>query len=645
MPVVTQGGQDWFDVEEVVAWLERTGLGNNDSVRDDAMAYVSLGGSSRGSDAQSFAGLTALLCVKVITGEALTHLSAEALLDLADDLDPDDTYLYTELEALDHRLEPLARYADLYTSAAYNPVDAFEKLVTEHFRRHVRGQAVVDLAWPARALAAATAVALAADAGQPTSVFVDPTPGGSDLLVSVARALGEDATLTTMTAGQTDPASRLACRRLCVHDIVRAPLEIAEDGSFEVQGPAVFVAQYPPPAEPEMPPGRTLDAIDQIVLQMDDTQRAVVLAPAPVLSDRPTGRELDELRAGILRSGRVRAVVRLPRGLVPSKSRQSLALWVLGRALDEVAIADRWTMVGDLVDVDLTAEGVTDDLVTDLAAATHGWPAVRAHAFRFLRRVSTSTLLAGGGELVAQARVPRKGDPAPSTDLVVRAISIRDRLAAGAYDSAAPTIAIAARDQRGQRPPPGMTVLGQAIADGRIHLIGGNRVDPTDLRARAGHRVLGPAELTMGAPARFIDRMVFASKYPAGRLSESGDVVFCTSPRPAALVDHAGASVVVSPARILRIRNDDPGGHVANVLSADINALPVGAKTWKTWQVRRVPDEQIMPLVDALDDVQRHRAALADRMSQLDELADLITQGATTGSLDLRPPATSRKGQ
>ena len=73
--------------------------------------------------------------------------------------------------------------------------------------------------------------------------------------------------------------------------------------------------------------------------------------------------------------------------------------------------------------------------------------------------------------------------------------------------------------------------------------------------ATTGSRILGREELLDPhiAPPRFITLLDFAANYPAGPLTEPGDVVFCTSPRPAAMVDAEGGAVVVFPARILRI--------------------------------------------------------------------------------------------
>src|SRR5665647_2639062 len=99
-PIERAGAQERFDAEQVVAWLELTGRGNNPVVRADVAAFTSLTGISSLGDENVFDGLTALLTLKAVTGEQLGGLGGEALLDLADDADPDDSLLLREVTAL-----------------------------------------------------------------------------------------------------------------------------------------------------------------------------------------------------------------------------------------------------------------------------------------------------------------------------------------------------------------------------------------------------------------------------------------------------------------------------------------------------------------------------------------------------------------
>jgi len=125
---------------------------------------------------------------------------------------------------------------------------------------------------------------------------------------------------------------------------------------------------------------------------------------------------------------------------------------------------------------------------------------------------------------------------------------------------------------------------------------------------------------------------VLAAHYPAAEFTEPGDVVFCTAPRPAALVDADGGAVVTFPARVLRSRT---ARLLPRVLAADVNAQPATARSWRGWTVRAVPDDQVEALTGMLDDLARHHAALAEQLDALDQLIAALTLGATTGTLDL----------
>ena len=153
-PIDTARGQEWFDGTEVVEWLIATGRGNNPSTRDDLAAYASLVGGSPQGDEVVFNGLTALLCLSAITGRPLGSISRDDLIDLADEVDPDDDFLFSEMDALAARLVPLAHYTDLLVDAAFNAQAAFERLMADRFRLYVPGHTTIALAAPARQLIA-----------------------------------------------------------------------------------------------------------------------------------------------------------------------------------------------------------------------------------------------------------------------------------------------------------------------------------------------------------------------------------------------------------------------------------------------------------------------------------------------------------
>jgi hypothetical protein len=182
----------------------------------------------------------------------------------------------------------------------------------------------------------------------------------------------------------------------------------------------------------------------------------------------------------------------------------------------------------------------------------------------------------------------------------------------------------------------------ELLASGTIWYLKGIRLEETDLNREAGSRILGRDELMdpYNHQSRFIALLDFAARYPAGRLTEPGDVIFCTSPKPAAMVDTEGGAVVVFPARILRIDAGNPGGLLPAVVVRDINGLKPADKTWRNWRLRRAPEAQRNPLNDALKTLQHEQAEARQRLERLEELATLITDGVAGGSLTLTDPKT-----
>lgn len=638
-PFAKVRGEERFDADAIVTWLESTRRGKNPNFRDDVGAFASPRGLSIQDDETLFNGLSALLCLKVVVGEMIAGLYDADLLDLAGDADPHDEYLFGEVAALGDRLRALAGYADALADATYNPAEAFEKLMAGRFRLVLPGHTAVALRDPARHLVASLGVALAADAGMDPPVFVDPTCGGSDVLVSLVRMADVLGNATMTTAAATDPTARLARRRLRAHGVHVEPLEIGADGTWAVGSSAVHLARYPSPGMPIMNDREILSAIDNIVLQMDDSHRAVVIAPASVLCDRIGERPVDKLRDSLLRLGRVRAIVRLPKGLVTTMPRQQLGLWVLGPAYSTVKPEDRWTAVTDLTDVELDSLA-TGELVGDLVAAMGDKRAVRAHAFRFVAFTSTRNLLVGRRDLVPRRRKNAGSAAEPAADLAVRIAEVADALDGSHGESPLHGLVIVPRAEQVERVAEG--TLGEAITARGVRLVGGNRLDRVDL-ARGTVRVYGPEELIGSVPhgQRRIDRLTFSSKYPAGRYTEPGDVIFCTSPWPAALVDREGGAVVAAPAKVLRINR---AGLLPQVLAGDINAVTATTKDWRAWPIRTVPEVESAALDAALTALDRERESARTRISQLDELTNLITRGVANGSLGLTSAAMRDQG-
>ncbi|MBK8468230.1 MAG: hypothetical protein IPL45_00075 [Actinomycetales bacterium] len=469
-------------------------------------------------------------------------------------------------------------------------------------------------------------------------LFVDVTDGGGDLLLAVTQLYAAQSPPSVATLALDSRVARLTRRRLRVHDLHRLDVQLQESGEFAIPPAAdevVHVVQFPSAGRPAMTDLDVLRAVDELVLQMDDHQRAVVLGPASALTDQPGSRETDLGRDAILRTDRLRAVVRLPTGLLVRSPRQALALWVFGPVHPEVPLADRWTAIADLTDITVIGP-VIDDLVTDIVGAmtadhrslTAGGSngvlmddadQVRGHQFRYARRVLTTGILAGRKALVDKPTSRRAEASATEAGAAVAA------LAQSLAPAPIAALRVEATTPRNTTSASGRT-LADAVAARHCRIAAGNRLHPADVRHGAeGRVVIGPSELLgenrLGE--RRIDLLTFADTYPSGRFTEPGDVIFCTTPRIGVRVDHDGGSVVMAPAKVLRITPTGDETLLPEIVTADIATHANRAsrsKDWRRWLVRDVPRGQREHLAAVLAEIERERQDALERLARIDAL-------------------------
>ncbi|USQ75658.1 hypothetical protein [Ornithinimicrobium cryptoxanthini] len=595
-PVARVAGHDRFDAFEVVDYLAVTGRGNATVERADVAAHAQLAQVGGLAEETMFAGLTALLVLGAERGEALADLTDGRLLEVAEEADPHDELLYREIAALGPHLSELAAHADALADASYSARAAFELLLAQQLARGGGGLAAVQLRPQVSTLVGRLAAELAADAGWEAPLFVGPVAGVGDLLLQAAKQYAGGLAPSVAVAPDDTSVGRLRRRRLRVHDLhqvavahtdagdLRLP-EAPFDGSVHVmQLAAVHHADGSGMGSSDT---QVLDAVGDLVIQLAPDSRVVVVGPASALTDRPTSAETDRARDAVLRSGRLRAAIRLPSGLLVRAPRQHLALWVLGPAHPDVPVMDRWTVVGDLSTAALDAS-TSDDLITDVLASLVDPRQVEHHAYRFGHRVVTATLIPGHVPLV---------------------------------DTRSPVLSTG----RGRR------TLDDVIARRECRLISGNRVDSAHLQA-TGRAVIGPEELTGSLPtgSRAVDPLTFPTAYPSSRDTEPGDVIFCTSPRPSARVDREGGTVVLAPARTLRVMADPDEGMpdlVPEVIAADINQA--AGNDWRRWRIRLVPPERQAPLREELHRIESERRDILDQLTQLEQQADQAIAHAT----------------
>lgn len=624
-PVARSGQQPFFAAADVVDWMSRRTLGNNPDFGVEIAVRAlrnsdDTSGSADETGPDDMAALTALLRLKAAAGAQLADLVPEDALDLADDVDPDDADSYREIEAAEPHLPRLLSLADVLADAAFTPAAALEAVLDQ------TGSTPQENLSPA----ALELLAHVASALQRTSrlTVADPDPGQGDLLTAV---LGSREHLEAPLALIPLSASRALRRRLAAHgwDVQAHDLQ----GGFGAEALVLTAV-----TEGELSAVQVLTQVEEVALRLAPGQRAVVLGPARALMEPAEDREAEAVRSGLLRTDKLRAAVVLPEGLVLARSRERLALWVLGEAHPDVPIAGRWVMVADVADSLIRGGaldvGVLEDLLTDLVAAMGTPAAVSAHAFAHARFTLTSRILAAGAGLVEQSRPLEQ--PVRDDDGAAGARVLELLEAAGRPEEHALSIAVQA-----SAPVATRTVrLGDLADRGVLRRRAGNRLPTRAIHDRQGTpgevAVLGGPELAGEAEvgSRVMSKLDLA-ELASGRLTEPGDVVFTTTPRPAAMVDMEGFSVVEYPAQVLRVGADGVG-LVPAVLADQISAQAPEAKRWRQWQVRLVPPGQAPQLADALAQVARVQAQVCRRDRALRQLSKELMAGVAAGVVRVR---------
>ena len=627
-PAHRAGGQEYFSLDEVVGWLEATGLGNNPSVREEGALFVALDVIPAEQRAVVLDGLTALLALKALTGASLGGATLGELLDLADDADPNDGCLYRECESLGQDLPWWAARADALSSAAFTPAEAFDRVLAQHHRLGLQEHSSTAVAKSVVELAAQIAVDLIDPERRAQTPFVDPT-GSGDLLGPARRRLDDvDEPMLLLPAAKSSTERR--ARRQLIAARWALGDALVEDDAVTWPAGSVIVAHVPTATHPAMTDLGVVEALEHIALAMHDEDRAVVVGPASALTNRNRDAVVVEARTEVLRTGRVRAILRLPAGLWPARSRQQLGIWVLGPSQLDVRHDDRWITVADLAATPMD-DAAIQDVVTDVVAAMGDRWSVQTHAFRFARLVPASTVQAATGDLVTVAPPAQRPRRSPA-EMAAQAQALADR-------TAEPFPRVTMDVSHGEHGRVRVVTLGELVAAKAVRVIAGNRIDAGDLVTDGSVPVIGTDELLRARRRgeRSMDRLAFSAGYPSGRYTEPGDVVFCSTPGVGATVDGEGLSAVVSPARVLRLNPEKRIGLTPALLARAVLSAPPRAG-WPTWPVRLVPWGQASPIETVLRKIAVAREDAERRLADLDELTDLLVEGVTSGGLTLNHP-------
>lgn len=630
-PVSVERGVERFDRDAIVAWLAASGRGNNPDIAADAALH----GGPPVTTADALDVCEALLLLRA-EGGPVGGVSRDDLLDRADESDPDDEGIFAEVAAAaDADLSALAAFVERLWDASTGVASAWAHLHRDRSWIEMGAEPAQPSEEVVRFIAALTA-ALAREDGSVLPV-VDPTGCASDLVVAALSESGLDTRVfarPVVTADREERrrAVRASWRRLVAHGVAPLPVSTDAEGHVDVTGPGVLVARYPHAGAPRMTPRAVMEAIDDVLLQMKDDQRAVILGPASVLTDALAQGRVTKMRDEALATGRLRALVRFGEGSVPSEHRRRLALWVLGPVGE--GFRQGRTAVADLAGLDLAAVG--DDLISDVLAAIRDVPLTlhgeeetqgRAHAFAVARYQRTFQVLARTGDLVPRdLRVLPGGVSADEAETAALAARVATPVP-GVDVAVSPTVATRGR----------LTTIRDLIDEGQVAILPGTRLAPEEPASPGA--VLAPEVRVVGVPelqervlpgARVVGLVDFSTAHPRAERTEPGDVVFATAPSPAAWVDAAGGSVVESPARIARVLPAESDARVnPHVLAADI-ARGRGSQ-WRAFAARLVPAAEAGPLARVLDSIAAAREAASERAEDLARLTDLLADGAVTG--------------
>ncbi|WP_405802594.1 hypothetical protein OG291_27550 [Streptomyces halstedii] len=666
-PVEYEGGSPVFDGRAVVEWLLTTGRGNTDARQLRAeLALHTLSSWCRRMPARTMLdGVTALIHLRHELDEPLADLGWDALLQRADEIDFEDTYIRREVFALtadDEAGPALAGLADELIEAAYSPAEAVEWIMEARRRLGCHDLALNEPAPPVTmALARISGIATLEEDAEDTTVAV-PYASSGDLLVALHAHTDAEVRPFFLAAEPTQDLARLARRRLLVRGVQEYELDVAEGQHLATDDwgyPRVIVCVLPYGAAEARNPLAVLQQIQDLTDLLADHCTAVVLGPSDALVHALPPREgADRLRRSFLTEGLLKAAVGLPEGAVPYRPAYRTAIWVLSRTPKE-------ERRGQILLVDLSSKPLTapvlDALVEDLDIfRTAGWRTDGRHEPRNGEILAAIGLrdrpgTAFGPQHRSAARRYTRAvveRPARISDLELRLAQLADKtrleLSLTAELKAHAVL-------RAEERPFRRTSVSVLVRQRRLRRLPGHRIASEHLTVDGHYPVLTPDEITgFGAGgARRIDRGVLLTAYEHAEFTQPGDVVVTATPSFGACVDEEGLSVVGFPARVLRVRPDAERPVRPRVLAALLRAAAaenarVGGAVRAARRIEDLPipdlDQEEADRYEALlTEINRRTALLRQQTAALDDLAALTAAGLTDGTLTLiEPPASFR---
>ncbi|MCH7231886.1 hypothetical protein L0U85_13635 [Glycomyces sp. L485] len=657
-PVRRRGQTNYFAVEPVLEWLERTGRVDPAEARSELARHnVSATADNwpRGDFIDAATALVALHHRTAAWPDPATpaHDALARLADAADEADPDDECLYSEIAGLPPEGAALAFLLHAYIDAWWTHEDACEDIIAMHRRLGDTALAAVELAKGAKDFLVKLALGdIADDPSGPAIidrdefsiddftddsgqfVIADPYAGSGALLAAAARAL-PDGVYAPRFVGAVDDERllRLARRRLAVAADGGLDVELSsgEDLPDDIARPDRIVTALPPQSgEPEA----VFDALDRISLRMPAESSAVVLGPESALAaDLRRQPRLEHLRLRLLDQASTEAVVSLPDGQIPIRAAHRTAAWVMRKPLPDYCR-------GRVLLADLRAEAL------DGAAADEAVEDIFTWRLRALRKRDKAVkfdidrLRRDWGALRPPARAAVAGD-----ERVADMLALGTRLDALASNN--DTVPMADwLDPRAVTDParPPTTSIARLRSQGRLRPIPGLRVREGDV-VSDGIPLISPEEVA--APERIgvrcLDRLALGA-YRTAELTRPGDVVVAAGPEGLKVwVDPDGAKLAVSPARVIRIGPRGEDRFTPWLLAALIRRCARPGEKLGDVRLPVVSPSGLAPTAAALDAIARRRERVAAEIAALDALTAQIADGLADGTVDLAPVPTETK--
>jgi hypothetical protein len=674
-PVAAPGASPRFHGREVVDWLVSTGLGKADAgdLRAELALHTLVSAADWFGPRELVETISALLCLRHFAGTPLVVEGAtprtspvregdsgdgtdperiwDHLMARAERLDAEDGFLLRELRAAGSPAVPLIRLCEDLVEAAFSPAAAHEWLLAARARLGLT-ELTADAVAPDVLGLLIGMLGLPSRSGDRPLVIADPHGGSGDLLASAARAVVDPGRTVMLGADPREWLARLARRRLLLTGVNELGLDVQVGTEVEerLADADLIVTHLPYIAGESRDAHRVLAQVEQVADLLGPGCTGVVLGPAEALVDRLRDRSAVALRAQLLGSGVVEAVLTLPGGVLRHRPGYRTAVWVLTR--DPVPSA-----VGYVLLTDLGPEPLSDGLCARAAEDVVLWrtEGLRrdGHDPRYGRVVPVADLVARPGEALTPPGPP-------SALLLARTVGERAAMIADVEGLLERRVDDAVRhaEQHGALrtlvvhrtgPPPVNITIRALLATGRLSKLPGHHIRPADVGPDGHHRVLGPQEILDRALAnsRWIDRAVLAAGYERVGLTEPGDIVYTLAPRLGVLVDEDGFSVVAFPAQALRVnpqaaRPLRPRALAALIAESYGTARALGAVR----AVKRIEDYTIPDLADGdsdrfdalLGEIDHRRALLWAQDDALRDVRRLAAAGFTDGTLTIGQP-------